>query len=86
MSPIRALGEFFRAFRRRWLPPSAASRHKLARLLTLVALFCLYHLPAAIGAPGYLHTQGVTNLDINNNPIILRGVDLGNWLWPEYYM
>jgi aryl-phospho-beta-D-glucosidase BglC (GH1 family)/regulation of enolase protein 1 (concanavalin A-like superfamily) len=70
MSPIRALGEFFRAFRRPWLS----------------LLFCLCQLPAAIGAQGYLHTQGVTNLDINNHPIILRGVDLGNWLWPEYYM
>ncbi len=86
MSPIPALGEFFRAFCRRWLPPSAASRQIPARALVLVALFCFCHLPAAIGAPGYLHTQGVTNLDINNNSIILRGVDLGNWLWPEYYM
>jgi hypothetical protein len=34
----------------------------------------------------YLHTDGVTNLDVNNKPIILRGVDLGCWLWPEYYM
>jgi len=35
---------------------------------------------------GFLHAYGVTNLDINNQPIILRGVDLGSWLWPEYYM
>jgi Cellulase (glycosyl hydrolase family 5) len=35
---------------------------------------------------GFLHANGVTNLDINNNPIVLRGVDLGSWLWPEYYM
>lgn len=35
---------------------------------------------------GFLCANGVTNLDINNNPIVLRGVDLGSWLWPEYYM
>jgi hypothetical protein len=35
---------------------------------------------------GYLHTSGVATLDINNQPITLRGVDLGSWLWPEYYM
>jgi regulation of enolase protein 1 (concanavalin A-like superfamily) len=37
-------------------------------------------------AAGFLHTQGVTNLDNQNNPIELRGVNLGSWLWPEYYM
>jgi len=35
---------------------------------------------------GYLHASGVATLDINNQPIILRGVNLGCWLWPEYYM
>src|SRR5271154_3413382 len=35
---------------------------------------------------GYLHAYGVTNLDNNNQPIILRGVNLGSWLWPEFYM
>jgi fibronectin type 3 domain-containing protein len=35
---------------------------------------------------GYLHASGVTFLDINNEAIILNGVDLGCWLWPEYYM
>jgi hypothetical protein len=35
---------------------------------------------------GYLHAYGVTNLDTNNQPIILRGVNLGCWLWPEFYM
>ncbi|HWX23028.1 MAG TPA: cellulase family glycosylhydrolase [Candidatus Binatia bacterium] len=35
---------------------------------------------------GFLHASGVTNLDNNNQPITLRGVNLGSWLWPEYYM
>jgi hypothetical protein len=49
----------------------------------IVMLFALWALPLRAG---YLHSSGVTNLDINNQPIILRGVDLGCWLWPEYYM
>lgn len=35
---------------------------------------------------GYLHAVGVTNLDNGNQPVILRGVNLGSWLWPEFYM
>jgi hypothetical protein len=35
---------------------------------------------------GYLHAQGVTSLDNNNQPIILRGVNLGSWLRLEFYM
>jgi aryl-phospho-beta-D-glucosidase BglC (GH1 family) len=35
---------------------------------------------------GFLHASGVAYADINNQPIALRGVDLGCWLWPEYYM
>src|SRR6266481_1268511 len=42
--------------------------------------------PGTVCASGFLHASGVTNLDINNQPIVLRGVNLGNWLWPEYYM
>ncbi len=50
------------------------------------ALVLLCALWAGLARAGYLHTSGVTNLDINNQPIILNGVNLGCWLWPEYYM
>lgn len=43
-------------------------------------------LPDPAFASGFLHASGVTTMDINNQPIVLRGVNLGSWLWPEYYM
>src|SRR6266404_5402189 len=56
-----------------------------SRLLAPLLIFaCL--LPASSFASGFLHASGVTTLDINNQPIVLRGVNLGSWLWPEYYM
>lgn len=48
-----------------------------------LVLMALWALPARAG---YLHANGVAMLDISNQPILLRGVDLGCWLWPEYYM
>ncbi len=57
-----------------------------ARLIVLLAGLWLGAWVSEVRASGYLHTRGVTNLDINNIPIVLRGVNLGSWLWPEYYM
>ena len=55
------------------------------RLLAPLLIFaCL--LPASTFASGFLHASGVTTLDSSNQPIVLRGVNLGSWLWPEYYM
>ena len=57
------------------------------RKLLLPVVFSLFTAAQFhVEAVGFLHTQGVTNIDINGNPIQLRGVDLGSWLWPEYYM
>jgi regulation of enolase protein 1 (concanavalin A-like superfamily) len=50
---------------------------------TLILLCALWAGPLRAG---YLHTSGVTTVDISNEPIVLNGVDLGCWLWPEYYM
>jgi aryl-phospho-beta-D-glucosidase BglC (GH1 family) len=58
----------------------------MARSILFIGLFWLGSLACQVRASGYLHAAGVTNLDINNNPIVLRGVNLGSWLWPEYYM
>lgn len=49
----------------------------------LILLCVLWAAPARAG---YLHASSVSTLDVNNQTIILRGVDLGCWLWPEYYM
>ncbi len=43
-------------------------------------------LGASTAQAGYMHANGVTTMDNNNRPIILRGVNLGSWLWPEFYM
>src|SRR5260221_14576897 len=53
-------------------------------LAPLLIFACL--LPASTFASGFLHASGVTTLDSRNQPIVLRGVNLGSWLWPEYYM
>jgi len=55
------------------------------RLFCAVVLIGFCFLPFSSRA-GYLHAFGVTNLDNSNQPIILRGVNLGSWLWPEFYM
>src|SRR4029077_6636406 len=42
--------------------------------------------PAFASSGGYLHANGTQILDAGNQPVLLRGVNLGSWLWPEYYM
>ena len=39
-----------------------------------------------LGQAGFLHTGGVAILDKNSEEIVLRGVSLGSWLWPELWM
>src|SRR5689334_16667218 len=37
-------------------------------------------------AAGYVHASGTTIVDTNNQTLLLRGVNLGNWLFNEAYM
>ena len=39
-----------------------------------------------LGAAGFVHSGGVAFLDKNSEEIVLRGVSLGSWLWPELWM
>ena len=39
-----------------------------------------------LGPTGFVHSGGVAILDKNSEEIILRGVSLGSWLWPELWM
>src|SRR5713226_3297622 len=64
--------------------PRRISRMPCRLFATLLIFACL--IPGSIFASGFLHTSGVTTLDSSNQPIVLRGVNLGSWLWPEYYM
>jgi aryl-phospho-beta-D-glucosidase BglC (GH1 family) len=63
--------------------PMQPQRH--CRILPILLVLGSF-LAGASARAGFLHANGVTNLDIDNNPIVLRGVDLGCWLWPEFYM
>src|SRR5579884_2544554 len=58
----------------------------LLAFVCAVILFCGTSAKAQSNHSGYLHASGVAMLDNSNNPIVLRSVNLGNWLWPEYYM
>jgi aryl-phospho-beta-D-glucosidase BglC (GH1 family) len=44
--------------------------------------------PADVGLQpgGFVHAGGVAILDRNSEEIVLRGVSLGSWLWPELWM
>lgn len=64
------------------------TRGRFLLMLVCAALCCFANslVRAQGNHTGYLHANGVTMLDVSNNPIVLRGVNLGSWLWPEYYM
>ncbi|KAA6456285.1 glycoside hydrolase family 5 protein [Acidobacteria bacterium AB60] len=53
-----------------------------SRLLYLL-LFCA---SAALAQQGFVHTSGAALVDGNNKPLMLRGINLGNWFEPEGYM
>jgi len=52
----------------------------------LASVWCLLLSGAPAQAAGYLHASGTRLLDGNNQPILLRGVNLGTWLYPELWM
>lgn len=41
---------------------------------------------AAQDRPGFVHTQGENLVDASGKPLLLRGINLGNWFEPEGYM
>jgi endoglucanase len=59
---------------------------RLISRLAACALIMICALRAAPLRAGFLHASGVTTVNINNQPFLLRSVNLGSWLWPEYYM
>jgi endoglucanase len=52
----------------------------------ILALFALLLGISSLNAAGYLHASGTSILDGNNTVFLLRGVNLGNWLYNESYM
>src|SRR5580698_3369726 len=55
------------------------------RRLVLLALLACSLIPAAAQAQ-FAHTQGKEIVDGAGKPLLLRGINLGNWLIPEGYM
>jgi aryl-phospho-beta-D-glucosidase BglC (GH1 family) len=51
--------------------------------LLFVSVFCR---PACAGTTGFVSTRGSEIVDPEGKPLLLRGVNLGNWLVPEGYM
>ena len=52
----------------------------------LAAAFLLVFTGHDAAAAGYLRASGARLLDGDNQPILLRGVNLGAWLYPELWM
>ncbi|HZU09121.1 MAG TPA: cellulase family glycosylhydrolase [Pseudacidobacterium sp.] len=55
------------------------------------AVFCLSLLcaspgPALYAQRGFVHTKGTELVDDQGRPLMLRGINLGNWFEPEGYM
>ncbi len=51
-----------------------------------VLCFVLLIAPALKGEPGFVHTSGTKLVDPSGKPLMLRGINLGNWFEPEGYM
>ena len=56
---------------------------KLRTVLASASLFALLALPSRAQ---YAHTRGGEVLGRDNQPLLLRGINLGNWMVPEGYM
>jgi endoglucanase len=55
--------------------------------LSLSILFALiFSRDANAAQRGFVHTSGTNLVDSSNQPLMLRGINLGNWLEPEGYM
>jgi hypothetical protein len=70
---------------------SALRRRRLSSWLALAPLLllstaCGSAAPATASAPGFARAQGKEILGPDGAPVLLRGINLGNWLVPEGYM
>jgi endoglucanase len=56
------------------------------KLFVLCTLLCLACTPALFAQRHFVHTSGPNIVDGNGKPLMLRGINLGNWFEPEGYM
>ena len=59
----------------------AVSARRVALMLSLLVL-C----PLLQAQRGFVHASGTSLVDANGRPLLLRGINLGNWFEPEGYM
>lgn len=74
-----------------WFSLKAVKRSVARYALCCLALFAVVadlHPARAQGRPdaGFVHTRGENLVDANGQPLLLRGINLGNWFEPEGYM
>src|SRR6185437_12590483 len=62
---------------------SAMSNRKFFIPCLLLSLVCA---PALFAQKGFVHTSGSEIVDASGKPLMLRGINLGNWFEPEGYM
>jgi endoglucanase len=59
--------------------------NRILRLLSLLFV-CASIGPSLLAQAGFVHTSGTQLLDPSGKPLLLRGINLGNWFEPEGYM
>src|SRR5271165_3016871 len=52
----------------------------------LLWLVCASMIPSIFAQNGFVHTSGTAIVDGSGKPLMLRGINLGNWFEPEGYM
>jgi hypothetical protein len=57
-----------------------------AKKTVLCFLLLFLMSPALLAQRGFVHTQGSNLVDAQGRPLMLRGINLGNWFEPEGYM
>ena len=58
----------------------------LGRTLALVALLALAQAPVRAAAADFIHTDGKRLVDGKGDTFAVKGINLGNWLFPEAYL
>ena len=62
---------------------TAMSKRKIFSFCLMLCLACA---PALFAQRGFVHTSGPEIVDGSGKPLMLRGINLGNWFEPEGYM
>lgn len=64
----------------------SAARRSLSSLLALLFAASTLLAQPAPGSSAFVHAQGPNLVDAQGRPLLLKGINLGNWFEPEGYM